>query len=298
MVRDLGNVDETVHARNDLRKGTERRHADHFDGDDVAHFVVFLEDLPRIVLVLAIAERDLVFLLIEPFDEHLHGLADGQHVRGVLHAVPGQFRHVDHAVHAAEVHERAIGRHGFDNAGVGLTDFGVLPERLLALFTLLAIHRAHRAHRAAAGGIDLDHAETDRLPHQRGQIVHANHRRVGRRDEQAHAVRNRQHAALDDVGHGAVEDLAGLGCRHDGVPAFEGVDTFLGQHDGAFLVVGAHDEQFELIAHFDDVGRIDAALLRQFVRRDVAGLFAADHFDLHFVRIDLRDDTVHSFICI
>ena len=298
MVGDLRNVHQTIHARNDLRERTEGGHADDLDRHGLIDRIVALEDLPRILVRLAIGERDLFLLDIQILDGDLDFLADGQHIRRMLHAVPRQLGDVNHTVHAADVHKRTVGGHRLHHTGVDLTDLGLRPERFFFLFTLLTSDRTDRADRTTTRGVDLDHTETDIRALQRGQIVHTVDRCLRRRHKHADAVGNHQHAALDDVGHGTFQNFAGLGRLHDGVPALHRIHTLLGKHDGAFLIVGAHNEQIQFIADLDDIGRIDIRVSAQFVGGNVTGLLTADDFHLNLVGSDAHNDTVDSFICI
>ena len=120
---------------------------------------------------------------------------------------------------------------------------------------------------------------------------------MGSRDENAHAISYGQNAALDNVGDDTVQDIAVRFRLNDLIPALQGINALLGEHNRALLIVGAHDEQFQLIAHFDQFLGVDVRISGQLVHRNITRLLAADHFHLHFVGGDAHDNAAYSFIC-
>src|SRR5271165_4138232 len=74
----------------------------------LADVVAGLDRRPRIFLQLLHAERDAVRLVVDLDDAHLDLLADRQHFARMVDAPPGDVGHVQKAVDAAEIDERAI----------------------------------------------------------------------------------------------------------------------------------------------------------------------------------------------
>lgn len=120
---------------------------------------------------------------------------------------------------------------------------------------------------------------------------------MGGRDKDAHAVGHRQEAALDHIGHDAVQDFAAGFRLHDLIPALHRVNPLFREHDGAFLIVGAHNEQLQLIPHLDDILGVHIRIGRQLVYRDVAGLLAPDDLHLHLIGGNAHDNAAHPFVC-
>ena len=201
-----------------------------------------------------------------------------------------------HTVHAAQINKRAVGGERLHHTGVALTDFRLRPERGFLLLALVTRNRADRTDRTAAALVDFDDAEARLRTLQRAEVFHTGRRRLRCGNEHAHAVGDGQHAALDHIGDDAFEDLAALGSRDDRLPALLRIHALLGQRDRAFLIVGTHNQQFQLIADLDNILGVDIGIRRQFVHRHIAGLLAADNFDLHFVGSDPDDDTAHFSI--
>ncbi len=79
---------------------------------------------------IAVAEGDLVVLLIEVDDVNVDLVADVQDIRKAADAVPADLRHVDHTVDAADINERAVRGHGLDHALVVLADLDLVPDLL------------------------------------------------------------------------------------------------------------------------------------------------------------------------
>ena len=119
---------------------------------------------------------------------------------------------------------------------------------------------------------------------------------MGSGDKHPHAVGHGQQAALDDVGDNAFHYRTAFLRGNHHIPALEGIDALLGKHDGAFLVVGAHDEQLQLIPYLADILRIDVGVGGQLIQRNISGLLAADDFNLNLIRSDPHNDAAYPFV--
>ena len=107
-----------------------------------------------------------------------------------------------------------------------------------------------------------------------------------RGQEAAHAEVDDQ-AALDDLDHGALDRLAGLGGGLDPAPGLLEAGALLGQDQPAVLVLLGEDQRVDLLAERDLVARVDRLADRQLVGRDDAlGLVADVDEDLVVVDPD------------
>ena len=145
-------------------------------------------------------------------------------------------------------------------------------------------------------GVDLQDLQLDSLTLQGAQVLHTAHGSVGSGNEHADTVGDHQNATLDHLGDGTIQDGAlSLGIHND-LPALQSVDALLGQHDGAFLIVGAHDEQQQLVANLHQIVGIGGGIVGQLIDRNIAGLLAADDFDLNLVGRNAYDQTADFII--
>ena len=274
-------MDEAVDAGDNVGECAERGHADDGGVDNVADFIGLGENDPGVVFVFLVTKRDA--LVLEGFDVNFDRVADVQNFRRMLDALPGEFGDVDHAVDAADVDESAIGSEGFDDAGEGLTFFSSLPELLAGRFALFLENVSDGTNSTFSRLGKLDDLETDAGVAQvfEGLASAGSGKRTG--DEDAGTlIGGGDDAALVDVGDGTFDDGTFLSSRFQLAPGIGAVETFLGQHDGAFGVVGLHDDTVDGVAHFD-VGRgVNSRVIAVFVILDITGLFSAD------VDLDLR----------
>ena len=196
---------------------------------------------------------------------------------------PGELGDVDQAVDALEVDEGAE----VDDVGdLALDDLAGLqaPEDLLAdLLALLLEHRAAREDDVVARAVELDHLALERLALELVEVVDAADVDQRGGQEAAHAEVEDQ-AALDDLDHGAVDRLAGLGGGLDLAPGLLEAGALLGEHEPALLVLLGEHQGVDLLAERDLLGGIDRAADRELVGRDDAlGLVADVDQDLVLV---------------
>ena len=107
VLRELGDVDEPLDARQDLDEGAERDDLRHGALHDVALLVALEHLLPRVGLGLLEAERDPLALAVDVEHLNLDRLPDVEHLRRMVHVAPRKLGDVDEAVHPVEVDERA-----------------------------------------------------------------------------------------------------------------------------------------------------------------------------------------------
>ena len=103
-------MDKPIDTGQDVGKCTERRKPDDLRLHHRAVGIVTAQDLPRVVLRLLVAQRNLFLFAVKRLDIHFYRIADRNDIGRVLDTIPGEFGNVDHAVHTADVHERAVAR--------------------------------------------------------------------------------------------------------------------------------------------------------------------------------------------
>src|SRR5512132_1878771 len=107
VLRQFGDVHESLNAREDLDEGAEGDDLGHLALDFVALAVGVKHLLPGIRLRLLEAERDSLALAVDVEHLDLHVLADLEHLGRVVDMAPGELADVDQAVHPVEVDEGA-----------------------------------------------------------------------------------------------------------------------------------------------------------------------------------------------
>ena len=273
----------------DLDEGAEGGELRDATGDDLAFGVTIREGGPGIFLKLLERQGDLVGLAVDLEDLEGQLVADVQHVRGVLNALPRDLGDREQAVDAAEVDERAEVGDPDDLAGDDLThleggeDFG-------AELALLGRNRlAVRQDELVPALIHFDDLERQLGAHQ--LLVGALGAELRGGNEAAELVGIHDHATLDDTGDPGVDDLlflVVLGRLH---PAASLIDAPLGQGQLTVLVLLTEDVKLDLIAFGDDVPRVGPGDVGELLNRNHAFRLAADiHQDL--VGRNLDDDTL------
>ena len=167
---------------------------------------------------------------------------------------PGELGDVDQAVDPLEVDEGAE----VDDVGdLALDDLAGLEaaEDLLAdLLALLLEDGAAREDDVVAAAVELDHLALELLAHELVEVVDAADVDQRGGQEAAHAEVEDQ-AALDDLDHGALDRLAGLGGGLDPAPGLLEAGALLGEDQATLLVLLGEDERVDLLAELDLVAR-------------------------------------------
>ena len=243
------------------------------------------------------AQRDLALLGIEGNDIHVQRIANGDDLGGVLDAAPAQLGNVDHAVHAADIHEHTVGGHGLDDTVIVLAHLDVVPNLSLSGLTGLILHGTDGTHHAAAGTVDLGDTQGDSLADHLAELSAAGLAALGSGDKHTHALDIDHDAALvllSDLAFQRGLILAGL-C--DVIPHLDSIQTLLGQHCIAFHIVDADDVRLDLVADLHHVLRLDIGISGQLVNGNIASLLAAQ-IHLHLGGTDGRHDTGYLLSCI
>ena len=290
-------MDQAVHAGNHLSESAEGHQLDDTNLSGVAHAVLVHEHLPGIHAVVLSTQRDLVLLSVEGDDIHIHGVANLADLGGVLDAAPGQLGDVDHAVHAADVHEHAVAGHGLHGAGVVLAHLDGAPHGLLSGLAGLVSDAADGAHHAAAGTVDLGNAELDLLTLHGRQISAAGLAALRSGNEHADALDGNHDAALVLLGDSAFQHGLLLNGSLNVLPDLHSVQTLLGQLGIAFHIVDADNIGLDLVAHLHDILGLRAGIVAQLAELDVSILLSAN-IHLNLGGGDGGDNTGYLLSCI
>ena len=287
---ELGDVDETLDAREDLDEGAERDDLRHASLDDVALAVAVEHLLPRVRLGLLEAERDALAVAVDVEHLDLDGLADLEHLGRMVDVRPGELGDVDQAVHPVEVDEGAevddVGDRPFDD----VARVEPVEDRLAHLLALVLEDGATREDDVVPRAVELDHLAAELLAEELVEVLDAADVDERRREEAADAEVEDQ-AALDDLDHPAVDRLAALGRALDRLPGELEAGALLREEQAPLGVLLRHHERVDLVAHGDLVGRVDVPADRQLGDRDDALGLVAD-VDEHLVLVDANHRAV------
>ena len=172
---------------------------------------------------------------------------------------------------------------------------GILAAILLnsgaADFVITGCDGTDGADDAAAGTVDLGHAQLDGLADHLAQIAALGHAGLGSGNEHADALDVDDDATLVFLGDIALDDGLVLNGRFDLFPGLAGLETLAGQADNAFPVVDMDNDRFDLVADMDDVFGLDGRIAGEIVQRDVGRVLGTE------VDIDLGGTDSHDGAC-
>ena len=279
VIRDLGDVDQTVNARYDLSECAERHELEDLNLSNRADVVLGLEYVPRIVLLALVAEGDLLVLLVQTDYEYLDLVANGNDLGRVLDAAPGQ---LGHAVYAADVYKCAVGGQGLDNTVVLVADLDGVPDLLSSSLASLLLDLTDRTNNALALTVDLGDIEGLLGLYQRAHRLILRNAGLRSRDEYANAVCSCNDTAAVLLYDGALNNGVLLVCLLYGLPALELVYALLGQGNSALAVVYADNNSLDLVANVDVGCDIVVRVIGQLAQRDIRSVLNAQ-IDLYVV---------------
>ena len=286
----LGDVDETLDAREDLDEGAERDDLRHRALDDVALLVALEHVLPRVALRLLETERDPLALAVDVQDLHVDRLADLEHLGRMVDVAPRKLGDVNEAVHPVEVDERAEVDDVRDRPLDLVAGVEVVEDPLPLILALLLEHGAAREDDVVARAVELDDLALELLAHELVEILHAADVDERRGQEAAHAEVEDE-AALDDLDHAAGDRLAVLVGALDRLPRELEARALLREDQPALGVLLREHERRDVVTDRDLVGRVDRAPNRQLRDRDDALRLVAD-VDEHLVLVHADDGAV------
>ena len=262
------------------------------EGDDLGDLAVELvvdvvgvhDPLPGVLLGLLEPQRDALAVAVDVEHLDLHGVADREDLRGVVHVRPGELGDVDQAVDAVEVDERAEVHDVGDLPVHHETGLQAVEDLLADLLALLLEHRPAGQHHVVARAVELDHLRLDLRAHVFVEVGHSPdvHERGGQ--EAAHPEVDDQ-AALDDLDDRSLDRLAGLGGRFDAPPGLLEARALLRHDQAAVLILLGHDDRIDLLAEVNLVVGVDRLANRELVRGDDALGLVAD-VDQNLVLVD------------
>ncbi len=244
-----------------------------------------LDGIPRIVLQLLEAEADPVRLLVDLDDRDLDRLADRDDLAGVVYPAPGHVGHVQQAVDAAEIDERAVLGDVLDHAVDRLT-FGQLGDDLGALLcAALFQDGAARDDDVAPAAVHLEDLERLLHAHQRAGVAHRAHVDLGAGQERHGAAEIDGEAALDAAEDRALDAvLVGIGfLKRSQAASRRALSRLIEASPRA--VLDPVEIDLDLVAD-GDVGRL--ARICEFLEVDAAFHLVAD-IDDGLSRLDRED---------
>ena len=203
----LGDVDQALDARLQLHEGAVVGDVGHAAGVLGARRILRRHTLPRVGLELLHAEADALGVRVEADDLHLDLLADLQRLARVVDAAPRDVGHVQQAIDAAEVHERAVIGDVLHHAVQDHAFLEALDQLAALLGARLLQHRAARDHDVAAGAVHLQDLERLRRAHQRADVADRADIDLAAGQEGHGAAEIDGEAALDPAVDGAVDAL-------------------------------------------------------------------------------------------
>ena len=275
MISDLRNVDQAVNARYDLSECTERHELEDLNLSNRADVVLGLEYVPRIVLLALVAEGDLLVFLIQTDNEYLYLVANRNDLGRVLDAAPGQLGDVNHAVHAADVYECAVGSQGLNGAVVLVADLDGVPDLLSSSLASLSLDLTDRTNNALALTVDLGDIEGLLGLNQLAHRLILRYAGLGCRDEYANAVCSCNNTAAVLLNDNTLNNGVLLVSLLNGLPALQLINALLGQSDGALAVVYANNNSFDLVTNVDVGSYVIVRVVRQLTQRDIRSVLNA-----------------------
>ena len=286
--RHLRDVHQALDAVAYLHERPERHQLRDASVHQLPYPVAGREFLPGILL--GGLERQADPLPVQVHLQHLHvdAVAGRHHRARVVDVLPGQLRHVDQAVHAAEVDECAEVDHRRHHTAADLPRPQVVEERLPLLALGLLQPRPAAQHHVVAVLVELDDLGLQLGAHVRLQVAHpAQLHQRGRHETPQADVDNQ--TTLDYLDHHALDRGVGLSLLLDPPPGPLVLGPLLGQDQPALLVLAGDDQGLDRLAQGDHVAGIDIVADAQLAGRYHAlGLVADVEQDLFSVDADDR----------
>src|SRR6185436_4369864 len=163
--------------------------------------------LPRIRAELLQAQRDTRTLAVELEDADVDLVADLDHFRRVLDALPRHVGDVQETIDATEIHERAVVGEVLDRALEHGAFLQVVHERAALGGEFLLDDRATGNDNVVALLVELDDLELERLAFEIGGVTHRTDIDERTREERADVVDLDGEATLDAARDGAGDDF-------------------------------------------------------------------------------------------
>src|ERR1019366_5673402 len=249
---ELADVQQPLDPVGDLEEGTVLLGLGDLAVDDFAGREAVLDRVPRVIAKLAQRETDAGELGVELDDLDPDLVPDGQHVRHVVDAVPGQLADVDQTVGAAEVDEGAVAGQAAHLAGDHVADLELLEQLLALACPVLVLRGTLGDDEPVALAVDLEDLDGDLGPHQLHQVAGelARHLTGGQEAAQPHDVDDQ--AALVLLADLGIEDLALRLLLGDRLPDRLGAGLAEREDDPPLLVLGLEDVHLDSLTRYQD----------------------------------------------
>ena len=219
-------------------------------------------------------------------------IADLQHIAGLLNALPAELGHMNHAIDAADVHKCTVRGEGLDGTFILLADFDLVPDLLGLGLALFVADGADGADNTTASLIDFGDAKLDSLTQKLAHGCFLGQAGLGSGHEDLDAADTDNNAALIVLNDLTLNSIAFHACCIDVIPGLDGIQTLLGKHDGAFHVIDANHEGFDLVADLDNILCLCRRIIGKLAHGNVAGLLGTE-IHRHLSRRDCSDDSFH-----
>ena len=207
--------------------------------------------VPRVGFELLHAQADALGIGIEADDLHIDGLADGQRLRWMVDALPGNIGDVEQAVDAAQVDEGAVVGDVLHHALQHLAFLQVRDQLGPGFGAGLLQHRPARDDDIAALPVHLEDLEGLRRVHDRRHVAHRPDIDLAAGQEGDRAVEIDRKAALDPAEDVAGHALAVVERAFELNPGFLAPGLVARQHSLAVRVLQPFDIDFDLVAGLD-----------------------------------------------
>ena len=236
---------QAVQTRLQLHKRAEGGDADNLALDDGAFRILLLGHVPRLRLKRLQAQLDALLFLVHTDDLHGHFLTRGHDLGRMLHAMPGQIGHMDEAIHAADVHERAEVGQAANDAGHDLILLDLLPS-LLLLVEQIGLAAGDDALLRL---VHLDDLDGHRLAHELADVLDEAAGQVRSRNERTNAHHVGDQATVDGLTTRSLHIGALVVFGNELLPVLGGHDLALGKEHIAFAIVELDDLSLDLVVH-------------------------------------------------
>ena len=203
--------------------------------------VLGADAIPGIAFQLLHAEADALGFFVDADDLDGHGLADFDHLAGVVDALVAHVGDMEQAVDTAEIDEGAVIGDVLDDAVDDLA-LGEFVDQLAALFGAgFFEHGTARDDDVAAATVHLEDLEGLRHFHQRGDVAHGANVDLAAGQEGHGAVEIDGEAALDAAEDAALDALAFAELAFQLVPGGFAAGAVAAEHGFAVGVLDAVD---------------------------------------------------------
>ncbi len=195
-------MNQAVEPRFQFHERAEIGHARNRAFHAIAHVILLGGRGPRVRLQLFQAERNPLLRRIHLQDLDVEFLPDRQHIGRLVHPAVRDIGHVQHAVHAANIDERAVIEQAAHSAVHHHADLQLAEPRFFRFGALFFENHAAVDDDVFFFGVELDDPAGDFLADQRLHLRHVARAAARSRHERAHADIDRE-PALDHRGDDA-----------------------------------------------------------------------------------------------